>query len=175
MGDTETGTRAEATRAAWLETIERFCDDRDAPGSDRFWAPRLDTASQDELRAIQDAKIAAVAPFLYENSPFYRRRFDRLGLAPDDIKSVDDLIAQLAGDRQVGDGRGRAGPPALRHLYDHDRRAVGRARLDDVLVLGLHRRAARVPLQPSRPRGMGLGQRARPDLDGFRATATRCS
>ncbi len=91
MGDTETGTRAEATRAAWLETIERFCEDRDAPGSDRFWAPRLDTASQDELRAIQDAKLAAVAPFLYESSPFYRRRFDRLGLAPDDVASVEAL------------------------------------------------------------------------------------
>ncbi len=94
MGDTATGggPRAEATRAAWLETIERFRENRDAPGSDRFWAPALDTASQDALRAIQDAKLAAVAPFLYENSPFYRRRFDRLGLAPDDVASVEKLV-----------------------------------------------------------------------------------
>ncbi len=33
-------------------------------------------------------------PFLYENSAFYRRRFDRLGLVPDDVRSVDDLIAK---------------------------------------------------------------------------------
>ena len=74
-------SRAEATRAAWLDTMARYRHDPDGPGGDRMWSPRLDAASPDELRAIQDVKIAAVAPFLYENSPFYRRRFDRLGLA----------------------------------------------------------------------------------------------
>ena len=89
-----TNSRAEATRAAWLDTMERTRYDAAAPGGTRLWSPRLDAASADELRAIQDEKIAAVAPFLYENSPFYRRRFDRLGLAPTDLKSVDDLIAK---------------------------------------------------------------------------------
>jgi phenylacetate-CoA ligase len=86
--------RAAATRRTWLETIERFREDRDRPGSARYWSPRLDTASQDEIRAIQNAKLAALTPFLYENSPFYRRRFDRLGLLPSDIRSVDDLTAK---------------------------------------------------------------------------------
>jgi phenylacetate-CoA ligase len=86
--------RAAATRQAWLETIEHHRHDRDAPGSADYWSPRLDTASRDELRAIQDDKIAAVAPFLYENSDFYRRRFDRLGLLPSDLRTVDDLIAK---------------------------------------------------------------------------------
>ena len=78
---TDRRPRAEAARRAWLETIERHRHDRDAPGSAQFWSPRLDTASRDEIRAIQNDKVAAVAPFLYENSEFYRRRFDRLGLA----------------------------------------------------------------------------------------------
>ena len=88
---TDRAVRAEATRQAWLATIERHRHDRDAPGSADYWSPRLDTASRDEIRAIQDAKIAAVAPFLYENSAFYRRRFDRLGLVPTDLRNVDDL------------------------------------------------------------------------------------
>jgi phenylacetate-CoA ligase len=87
-------TRAAATRQAWLEAIERHRHDRDAAGSADYWSPRLDTASRDELRAIQDDKIAAVAPFLYENSDFYRRRFDRLGLLPTDLCTVDDLVAR---------------------------------------------------------------------------------
>jgi phenylacetate-CoA ligase len=87
-------SRADATRAAWLAVLDRYCQDRDAPGSARYWSPRLDTASRDELRAIQDAKLAAVVPFLYENSDFYRRRFDRLGLVPSDIRTVDDLVAK---------------------------------------------------------------------------------
>ncbi|HUN46006.1 MAG TPA: AMP-binding protein, partial [Stellaceae bacterium] len=56
-----------------------------------MWSPRLDGASRDELTAIQNAKLAALTPFLYENSDFYRRRFDRLGLAPTDICGIDDL------------------------------------------------------------------------------------
>ena len=86
--------RAEATRNAWLATMERHRHDRGAAGSARLWSPRLDAASADEMRAIQDDKIAAVAPFLYENSAFYRLRFDRLGLAPTDLRNVDDLIAK---------------------------------------------------------------------------------
>ena len=87
-------SRADATRAVWLGLLDRYCEDRDAPGSARYWSPRLDTASRDAMRAIQDAKLVAVAPFLYENSDFYRRRFDRLGLLPSDIRSVDDLVAK---------------------------------------------------------------------------------
>ena len=87
-------TKAEATRSHWLSVLDKFCADRNAPGSEKYWSPKLDTASQDEIRAIQNAKVAAVMPFLYENSPFYRRRFDKLGLAPADIKTVDDLIAK---------------------------------------------------------------------------------
>jgi phenylacetate-CoA ligase len=83
--------RAERTRAAWLDTLARYRRDADAPASADYWSPSLDCASRDELRAIQDAKLAVLTPFLYKNSVFYRRRFDRLGLAPTDIRTVDDL------------------------------------------------------------------------------------
>ena len=33
-----------------------------------------------------------MVPFLYENSPFYRRRFEKLGLVPTDIRNADDLL-----------------------------------------------------------------------------------
>jgi phenylacetate-CoA ligase len=87
-------SRAEATRAHWLRVLDKYCENRDAPGSDKYWSPRLDTLSRDEIRTVQDAKVAAVTPFLYENSAFYRRRFDRLGLAPTDIRTVDDLVSK---------------------------------------------------------------------------------
>ena len=74
--------RAARTRAHWLDTLARHKRDPDRPGSADYWSPSLDCAGRDELRAIQDAKLAALTPFLYENSAFYRRRFDRLGLLP---------------------------------------------------------------------------------------------
>ena len=83
--------RADATRSSWLATLEKFKHDPDRPGDENMWSLRLDGASRDELVAIQNEKLAAVTPFLYENSQFYRNRFDRLGLAPTDIVTLDDL------------------------------------------------------------------------------------
>ena len=83
--------RAEQTRTKWLEVLEKYKRDADRPGSGDYWSPSLDCASRDELISIQNEKITAVTPFIYENSDFYRCRFDRLGLVPTDIKTVDDL------------------------------------------------------------------------------------
>ena len=83
--------RRHDTRARWLATLARYRRDFTGPVDARRWSPALESCSRDELRAIQDAKLAALTPFLYENSGFYRRRFDRLGLAPSDIRTVEDL------------------------------------------------------------------------------------
>jgi phenylacetate-CoA ligase len=83
--------RRQETRARWLGTLSKYRHDFGAPANARHWSPALETCSRDELRSIQDDKLAALTPFLYENSGFYRRRFDRLGLSPSDIRTADDL------------------------------------------------------------------------------------
>ncbi|MBO0759392.1 MAG: AMP-binding protein, partial [Bradyrhizobiaceae bacterium] len=83
--------RAESTREQWLATLDKFRYDANRAANSDMWSPRLDAASRDELVAIQNEKLCAAVPFLYENSAFYRRRFERLGLLPTDIRSVDDL------------------------------------------------------------------------------------
>ena len=72
--------RADKTREAWLATLDKFRRDRDRAANTEMWSPSLDAASRDELAAIQNEKLCAAVPFLYENSPFYRRRFERFGL-----------------------------------------------------------------------------------------------
>ncbi len=84
--------RAESTRRHWLEVLTEFKSDESRPGSPQFWSPEYDAAAPERLREIQDTKIAAVTPFLYENSAFYRARFDQLDLTPSDIASVEDLV-----------------------------------------------------------------------------------
>lgn len=91
--------RRERTRAEWLATLERHRRDFEGPADDAYWSPSLDAASRDELTAIQNDKLAALTPFLYENSAFYRARFDRLGLAPTDIATVEDLPRWPAVDK----------------------------------------------------------------------------
>ncbi|WP_461477023.1 phenylacetate--CoA ligase family protein [Pararhodobacter aggregans] len=89
---THPSSRAAETRQAWKAVLEKYYEDRSAPLSAQYWSEK-DTWSRDQIRAVQDEKLAAVAPFLYENSDFYRRRFDSLGVAPSDIRDVDSLIA----------------------------------------------------------------------------------
>lgn len=87
--------RAERTRAEWLETLARYKRDPEGPGSPDYWSPSLDCASRDELVAIQNAKLASL-------TPFYRRRFDRLGLVPTDIQTVGATTQRRALDHACG-------------------------------------------------------------------------
>lgn len=89
---TQNPTAADATRAAWKAVLAKYHEDRTSPASSDYWSEK-DTWSRDQIRAVQDEKIAAVAPFLYENSDFYRRRFDKLGVAPTDVNSVETMVA----------------------------------------------------------------------------------
>ncbi len=103
--------RQHKTRIKWLETLAQYQFDADAPGSPEYWSPKLDTMSRDHLVDIQNRKIAAVTPFLYENSEFYRRRFDRLGLTPGDITCVDDLTRWPVVDKSEMMQDAQAHPP----------------------------------------------------------------
>ena len=103
--------RAEQTRQTWLSVLDTYKRDANSPGSADYWSPTLDCASRDELIAIQNAKLAALTPFLYENSLFYRRRFDRLGLAPSDIQSIDDLPKWPVVDKSEMMADVQANPP----------------------------------------------------------------
>lgn len=83
--------RKEQTRVRWLEVLARHRGSIETADSAAYWSQRYDLLSSDEITAIQNEKLAALTPFLYENSAFYQRRFDRLGLAPTDIQTLEDL------------------------------------------------------------------------------------
>ncbi|WP_138423366.1 phenylacetate--CoA ligase family protein [Maritimibacter alexandrii] len=89
---THPSARADETRKTWKAVLETYHEDRSTPVTPEYWSEK-DTWSRDRIEAVQNEKIAAVAPFLYENSAFYRRRFDKLGVAPTDLKDGDSLIA----------------------------------------------------------------------------------
>src|SRR5947209_17930391 len=78
-------------RTEWIATIQQYKLSPDRPDNDKFWCTQLDTASQEELRAIQSEKLRVAVRYAYECVPFYRRKFDRIGLKPGDIRSVVDL------------------------------------------------------------------------------------
>jgi phenylacetate-CoA ligase len=51
----------------------------------------IETASRDELAALQLGRLRWSLRHAYENVPFYRRSFDDAGVDPEDVRSLDDL------------------------------------------------------------------------------------
>ncbi len=56
-----------------------------------YFNPEFELASRDYLRAIQSARLIKMVENCYNNVPFYKRKFDELGILPGDIKSIDDI------------------------------------------------------------------------------------
>ena len=57
----------------------------------RFHSPREETASLDELRAMQSERLCTVVRHVYDKNTTQRARFREAGLAPEDIRGLDDL------------------------------------------------------------------------------------
>lgn len=58
---------------------------------EHYYQPEIECASQDQIRAWQDERLAKTVKRVYENVEFYRKKMDQTGVKPEDIKSVDDL------------------------------------------------------------------------------------
>ncbi|MCG5480749.1 phenylacetate--CoA ligase PaaK [Sinorhizobium alkalisoli] len=51
----------------------------------------IETASRDEISGLQFERMKWSLAHAYENSPFYRKRFDEAGVHPSDLKTLADL------------------------------------------------------------------------------------
>lgn len=57
-----------------------------------IYEPDLECAPREVLHWIQSRRIIKMVERCYNNVPFYKKRFDELGLLPGDIKSIDDVV-----------------------------------------------------------------------------------
>jgi len=58
----------------------------------KYWNKRVETMDpQEREEKIILPKLQAQLKYAYENSPFYRRKWDAAGIKPQDIKSLDDF------------------------------------------------------------------------------------
>lgn len=57
----------------------------------KYFSPEIEIASRDYLHAIQSARLIKTVKRCYENIPFYKAKFDEIGLKPEDIHSIDDI------------------------------------------------------------------------------------
>jgi len=59
--------------------------------SKSLWNEKIEAMSRDELKALQLKRLKAQVKYNYENSIFYKRKFDSVGCLPEDIQSFEDF------------------------------------------------------------------------------------
>ncbi len=57
----------------------------------RYYDSKIETASKDEIRRLQEEKLKAIVQHAWDRSQFYRRKFEEANLTPEKIRSLDDI------------------------------------------------------------------------------------
>ena len=47
---------------------------------------------REQMREVQSRRLVKMVDYVYHNTPFYRKKFQEMGLLPTDIKSIDDIV-----------------------------------------------------------------------------------
>ena len=61
----------------------------------RFLEPEIETASREQIAALQEKRILELVPYAWERSPFYRELWSGAGVKPGDIRSLDDFTTKI--------------------------------------------------------------------------------
>ena len=57
----------------------------------KYFQPEIETAPREKILEIQNEKIVKQVRHVWDNVPYYRHLMEEKGVAPDDIKGVDDI------------------------------------------------------------------------------------
>lgn len=58
----------------------------------QYFNEAIECADRETLSKIQSERLINIVKKCYENVPLYKEKFDELGITPDDIKSIDDIV-----------------------------------------------------------------------------------
>ena len=56
-----------------------------------IWNKKIETMDLNNLKNLQSQRLKKMVEYIYKNSKFYKKKFDKHGIKPDDIKSIDDI------------------------------------------------------------------------------------
>ena len=57
----------------------------------KLWNEKIETMSHEQMREIQLEKLKETVTRTYNAVPFYKKKFDEIGLRPEDIQTLEDL------------------------------------------------------------------------------------
>lgn len=56
-----------------------------------YWEREMECMERGQLQELQRERLRAILDHAYRNVPFYRRRFDEMGILPGDIREIEDI------------------------------------------------------------------------------------
>ena len=56
-----------------------------------IWNEKIETMPLEDLKNIQSERLVKLVNYVYENCAVYKEKFDQAGIAPGNIKSIDDI------------------------------------------------------------------------------------
>ena len=56
-----------------------------------FWNEKAECMGKEEKEELQLKRLQETVKLAYENVEFYKKRFDEIGLKPEDIKTLEDI------------------------------------------------------------------------------------
>ena len=57
-----------------------------------IWNESIECMDRESLRKIQSIRLKKIVDYVYHNTPFYRKKMQEMGITPDDINSIDDIV-----------------------------------------------------------------------------------
>ncbi|MGX8680697.1 MAG: phenylacetate--CoA ligase family protein, partial [bacterium] len=58
---------------------------------ERYYQKEIETASREEIIAIQNEKLKKQVQHVWDQVPYYRKKMEKIGVTPDDIQTIDDI------------------------------------------------------------------------------------
>ena len=83
----------------------------------RLWNPEMELMSHSETRALQLVKLKSLLNRVYEQSPYYRDKFDRAGVNPQNLKSLEHYQEYPFFDKDEERASQEASRETARHTF----------------------------------------------------------
>ena len=58
---------------------------------ERYYQPEIETASREQIKALQDERLVKQIEHVWNDVPYYRAKMEEAGVSPADIKGTEDL------------------------------------------------------------------------------------
>ena len=57
-----------------------------------YFQPEIECAGQEDMKKTQSERLRKMVRNCYDNVPFYRQKLDDMGVKPEEIQSIDDIV-----------------------------------------------------------------------------------